>query len=179
MRDRGAEMNRIIFAICNQSEPARGPHFDICDLRIEYRIDMGYGMYGIVSDKVADTIGMKEGDLKKEALSNLKPYITTFGEILGMPPQEDEIIVVTNEDQVNGFTALLYPGLLEELKDKYGDYHIIPSSKHEALIVPEKLEIDVNALKTMVRAINLSSVDEKDRLSDNIYKYDGEKIVIA
>ena len=87
--------------------------------------------------------------------------------------------MMTNKEKYNGFAALLFHGTLRKLKDKYGDYHILPSSKHEALIVPESVNINVKELRQMVHDINLTVVDEKDRLSDNVYRYDGERMVIA
>lgn len=172
-------MERIIFAVCNQQEPVKGPYLNVCDFRLEYRIDFGNGMYGVVSDKVFDTIGMTKLQLEMTAVENLKPVIMPMSEFFGLSPRKDDLIIVTNKEKYNGFAALLYHGTLRKLKDKYGDYRILPSSKHEALIVPESININVKELRQMVHNINLTAVDEEDRLSDNVYKYDGGKIVVA
>ena len=53
------------------------------------------------------------------------------------------------------------------------DYVVLPSSRHEVIIVPLK-QIDDNNftyLKDMVYEINRKEVDAEDVLSDNIYIY--------
>ena len=93
------------------------------------------------------------------SLSSDAPYL---------PP----IYVATNQDRINGFSVLLYPGILESLQKRMGDYYIIPSSIHEALIIPRKMDIPPMELCEMVREINQTEVAPQERLSDNIYYYD-------
>ena len=83
-------MERIIFAVCNQKEPVKGPCLNVCDFRLEYRIDLGNGMYGVVSDKVFDTIGMSKLQLERTAVENLKPVIMPMSEFFGLPPLKDD-----------------------------------------------------------------------------------------
>ena len=89
---------------------------------------------------------------------------------------EGQIGVLTNKSGMNGFTTVLYPGLLRRIAEMVGDYFVLPSSVHEALIVPVELGLDPNNLKAMVCDINASDVINEDTfLSDNIYYYDKEK----
>ena len=54
-------------------------------------------------------------------------------------------------------------------------FFILPSSLHEALIVPETLGTDVESLYQMVCEINKTQVAPADMLTDNVYWYDADK----
>ena len=57
---------------------------------------------------------------------------------------------------------------------------MLPSSRHEVLIVPMEMAHDEQTLVDMVREVNATQVAPKDRLSDNAYYYNnGEWRVIA
>lgn len=92
---------------------------------------------------------------------------------------EKEPYVVTNSMGINGASAMLYTGLLDNLaafmKD---DLYILPSSLHEVLCLP-KADNDVNDLTDMVRTVNMECVDLSDRLSNQVYKYDRKKKVLS
>ena len=68
---------------------------------------------------------------------------------------------------------LLYPGMMEMIADAAGgSYYVLPSSVDELIIVPDEGNLSLRRLKTTVRSINRSIVEEKDFLSDNVYYYD-------
>lgn len=84
------------------------------------------------------------------------------------------LYLLTNEAGVNGASVLLYeqiPKLIaEQLKDQY---YLLPSSIHEFLIIPKKEVTEPERLRAMVREINATQVDAEERLSDDIYYFDG------
>lgn len=84
------------------------------------------------------------------------------------------LYLLTNEAGVNGASVLLYeqiPKLIaEQLKDQY---YLLPSSIHEFLIIPMKEAPEPERLRAMVREINATQVDAEERLSDDIYYFDG------
>lgn len=92
----------------------------------------------------------------------------------GVPAQDIlPIIVVTNEEAYFGSAAFFYPGVMDQIGHMLkGDYYILPSSLHEMLAVPDCLRDSYMELKELVRNINDSSVQPKDRLTDNVYHYD-------
>ena len=48
---------------------------------------------------------------------------------------------------------------------------ILPSSIHEAILIPDSGKMSVEQFSEMVREINLDQVPEEERLADDIYYY--------
>ena len=86
--------------------------------------------------------------------------------------RKTDVYVVTNEDGRYGAAAILIKEFMEDLLERIGEYHIIPSSIHELLVVPNAI---AGELKTMVREMNDTVVEVKEVLSYNIYRYDSRK----
>ena len=86
-----------------------------------------------------------------------------------------QLYVVTNSTSMNGFSTIFYPKFLDTLASEVGRFFILPSSLHEALIVPEALGTDVESLYQMVCEIDKTQVAPADRLTDNVYWYDADK----
>ena len=82
--------------------------------------------------------------------------------------------VLSNTNKLNGAVYMADEEALNMVADELADdYAVLPSSRHEVIIVPLK-KIDDNDyayLKEMVYEINRKEVDAEDYLSDNIYKY--------
>lgn len=99
--------------------------------------------------------------------------------IMGVPASETDAstsIVVTNEDNAFGASALFYPGMMEELARRHkGNYFILPSSIHEMITVSDDGEITYEELREMVTDINHTQVAPKERLTDEVYYYDDAK----
>lgn len=85
----------------------------------------------------------------------------------------EEMYVLTNQEKMNGASALAYPGVLEKISTIFPEgFYIIPSSVHECLFVPKSPRIDPKELGQMVRQINQEQLDREDVLSDRVYEYD-------
>ena len=69
--------------------------------------------------------------------------------------------------------------MLRELHARIGDYYILPSSKHEVLAISKLYAPNVNELRAMVQEINENIVSPVDRLSNNVYCYDGKTLSMA
>ena len=84
--------------------------------------------------------------------------------------------VLTNQDRIYGAAVLFYGGWLEKIREKLGNYYIIPSSMHELIIVvpPANEEGDESSLREIVREVNEKEIAPRDYLSDTVYYYDGE-----
>ena len=97
------------------------------------------------------------------------------GSGMGMPSMGPPIYVATTMESQNGACVIAYPGFLEYAKDIIGDQlFILPSSKHEVLILPDNGEFNMENLMDMVCTVNRLEVAPEDRLADNVYHYDGE-----
>ena len=77
---------------------------------------------------------------------------------------------------MEGAATILCPEFLEKCNQ---DIVILPSSCHELIIMPYDANTDLRGLQKMVEEINLTNVDEKDVLSDNVYVFDCEKKTIS
>lgn len=86
------------------------------------------------------------------------------------------IFVMTNEQQVNGATVLVYEGVLKRFAEQIGeDLYVIPSSIHELILVPVSEFSDPEGLFTMVKEANQSITSPVDILSDSVYYYNRKK----
>ena len=105
-------------------------------------------------------------------VSNMSEYL---------PVPDSPMIVVSNERGINGASAIIYDGILEQVAERIGDdFYIIPSSIHEVICIPVSVQSAEELIK-LVRFVNESEVMPKERLSDNAYRYhcDTGKITIA
>lgn len=93
---------------------------------------------------------------------------------------EEELYVLSNRYNINGFTAIAYDGALDRAaKVLQDDYYILPSSIHEAILVPASHGISEEELREMVVSVNGTMVAAEDRLSDEVYFYDrGKKQIV-
>lgn len=82
------------------------------------------------------------------------------------------MMLLTNRQGINGASALLYPGLLKDLADRYEtDIYLIPSSIHEFLLLPSSEHMNLSELTDMIREINRNHVHPEEVLSDHAYFY--------
>ena len=86
---------------------------------------------------------------------------------------EDMPTVLTTRDQINGAGVLFCDSVLQKIQDKVGDFYVLPSSIHEVLIIPVSDGIDRDYLEEMVKSVNRDEVAPEDRLSDQVYLFDG------
>lgn len=90
-----------------------------------------------------------------------------------MPHAEIPMVVVTNEDRVNGAATMFYPGVMDEIGEKLGgNFFVLPSSLHETIVVPNDGNMEYKALLAMVTEINATEVNKQDKLTDQVYHYD-------
>ena len=94
-----------------------------------------------------------------------------------MVPPEEAMYVVSNEEKLNGAVAVFDQKTMDDIAEKVGgDFYVLPSSIHEALVVPMTEDgPDRAQLESMVREVNETQVAPQDRLSDNVYAYDAQE----
>ena len=94
--------------------------------------------------------------------------------------QSTPLSVLTNESGIDGAALIACPEVLKAVQKEIGeDFYILPSSIHETLIVAKSEMNDVEDLKQMVSSVNEAEVPPEDRLSDNVYEFDGHSLKIA
>lgn len=106
----------------------------------------------------------------------IKPMPEFMG-VLGEDVQDGDVdvLVVSNEKLYFGFSSIMFPGVMEGIHKKLGDFYILPSSKHEALLIPADPgdPFRIEKLYQTVCEINASGVvAENDVLTDNVYYCD-------
>ena len=190
--------DRIVVAIYNTEANAEKlfgiPHKEYKDLSIYYRVDIpinekeGMGSM-IVNDHIMKLWNITTDELDAIAWKNTKrmyparlmSMVEIMKELCGgdIDDIQDDLVsplmyVLSNTNKLNGAVYIADLDALAMVADELeDDYVVLPSSRHEVIIVPLK-QIDDNDytyLKNMVYEINRKEVDAEDVLSDNIYIY--------
>ena len=167
------------------------PHREMEDLSVVYRYELGESSHGsmstLITNEMIEHFGISPEQLHEDAVRSapelnpptLRPMFDVLADMagpgMGMPPMGPPIYVATTMESQNGACVIAYPGFLEYAKDIIGDQlFILPSSKHEVLILPDNGEFNTENLMDMVCTVNRLEVAPEDRLADNVYHYDGE-----
>lgn len=83
---------------------------------------------------------------------------------------KNNMVVVSTTDQINGFIAVTYPGIAEQIHDHFhGDFYILPATIHEAICYP-KSEMSIDRAKALVYTVNHSAnMHPQCFLSDDVF----------
>ena len=184
---------KLVNKDANKDLLSKRPHTDIGDLSYVYQIDlkemMGKGATTPVTNALMERYGIDIHTLHQLAEKNTPridpPEMFRMEEKFGMPYDPDEkpmMMVITNHSNVNGASAITFPGVREQVAEQLDtdNFYILPSSVHETIAVPntgDKAELE--NLKDMVKAVNASEVDQDERLPDNVYLLKGNMLVRA
>lgn len=81
------------------------------------------------------------------------------------------IHVITTTTKTKGASAILNREALRNFAKHYRTRELIvlPSSKHEMLIIPFDGSMKLEDMSAMVKEVNATEVDPKDRLTDRAY----------
>ena len=90
------------------------------------------------------------------------------------------LYTLTNENAYKGAGMLAHSEVLEQIGSLFSDnnYYILPSSKHELLILLDDGSKSVKELREMVQYVNEKEVLAKDLLSDKILYYNSKEKVL-
>lgn len=195
------EQNRELLA----DVPNRGFH----DLSVIYRwvVESTPNAIGsiIVTDKLAEEIGITEEELFRCAVENTRRIcpvsVTCLGGTFGSIPEgidipqevreememakrtAESMWIISNSSGINGAVSMLYEENLHQLAEKLGDdLFILPSSIHEVIAIPTEMgEKNMTHLLEMVQEVNMGSVRLEERLSNSVYHYDrnARKVTLA
>lgn len=160
----------LVNAERNQERLKEIPHRMVEDLAVIYRLHMGKNqnsLYSaVINQSMLDYWKMTEEELFETAMAcrkELAPYLLEYF----FP----DTLVLTNQEQIEGASCLLYPEALEEITRRLGgDFIILPSSIHE-VIVMESIGANPEKLNAMVNEVNETTVAEDEILSDHAYFY--------
>ena len=169
------------------------PHIDKLDLSVVFYIliseqDDGGIVTAMIKDSLAEAWGRSAEELFELAKENtpkhfkgsVRDMMSVLGDLTGYIDSTDVEIevsdcpmyVCSNKQCMNGASAVLYDGLLEEFSKTVGnDLYVLPSSIHEMILVPVNDRFDPDELRAMVSEINTTQVAPDEVLSDNVYIY--------
>lgn len=171
------------------------PHKEIEDMSLVCRFVVESSEFGtgtiLVTNGMLDTFGITKDELFADAVKSapeIKPteirgmldiiaeaWGISVNELAGPMEAEMPIYVASTTDKTNGAGIIAYPGFMDMAAEKVGgDFYLLPSSVHEVIIVPDKGETNFRDLEAMVKEVNATEVDPKDKLSDNVYHYDSK-----
>jgi len=85
-------------------------------------------------------------------------------------------ILGRTKDQPLGASEILNPAIMNEIRQKLGDFYILPSSIHEVIIVPKVPDYTPELLKSLIERSN-RCVGTSEILSENVLAWDGSKLV--
>lgn len=185
---------RVIYRLVNYEKNKEiledCPHIRLYDLAVTFRWvaridDVGVST-SLITNKQVKEWGVSVNDLVLAARQNtprlFPAQIIDMEEMLAgmvsfiLYPSAIPMYILTNEQELNGASALLYGNILKDFANKKGaDMYILPSSIHEVIMIPADRIDDPKKLSSMVHEANTTVVSTGDVLSDSVYYYDRKK----
>ncbi len=190
--------NKAQNASKNQNMPSR----DYLDCQIVYKYIMSMNdnetASMAVDNSMMQTYGVTEQELFDAAYKNTRSLFPanalTMADMMtdimikdGIPEDivktmhdassfENSMWIISNDRGVNGSVNIIYDDILSELSQKIGgDLCIFPSSVHECIAIRDDGTTAYEDYAQMVNEVNMCAVDIRDRLSNQVYKYDCKK----
>lgn len=177
------------------------PHETLEDLSVVARFRVGEDGSFLVTNDICKTLQMTSEEVMEAAHVNtdhqeykcqtmsevmremmLKNGISEdyADELIHMQGEQCPMWILTNASKADGAVAITSRKILKAAHEKLGeDFYVLPSSRHEVILVPQSFASDVQDLKDMVRSVNETEVSKVDKLSDSVYRFDGRKLTIA
>ncbi len=145
----------------------------------------------VITEGIIESLMLNMSELSEKAVENLTsdyriiPLLevlkgfgfdaATVGEEYGQDPTAS-LLVTTTGNNMHGAALMLNRTILSEIYERLGAFFILPSSVHEFISMPHDPETDIPALAEMVRTINSTELQERDRLSDSVYLFNGSSL---
>ncbi len=111
------------------------------------------------------------GDVLEEMMGGLD-MPADYKDDLRVSTDGPDLLVLTNHEKIEGAILGTDKEIMSAIHEALGkDFYVLPSSRHELLIVPESLDVDPETLEQMVHDVNRMEVSAEDFLSDHIYHF--------
>lgn len=181
----------------NQKLLNQFPHIRRKDFAATYHIllEQGKNSYShiAITNSIAAKIGIGVAKLHETAVQNSMRWMPDTLESISdvfqsLQPEESQrpeeledfmeappfqLDVLTNTKRNLGASVIFYPGVLEQIGEKYPEgYYLLPSSIHELMVLPKMHGSSWRACEEIVREINQTTVLPSDFLSDHVHAYD-------
>ena len=94
-----------------------------------------------------------------------------------MKTQSSMMYVASTANHMEGAAVIASREAMHDFYEKIGEpFYILPSSRHEVILLPDRCGLETADLAEMVKDVNRQVGDEKDVLSDHVYHFDGRQI---
>lgn len=179
----------------NQKLLENVPHQDINDLCLIPKFRLLENASFIVHNNICGHLKLTSDEVLEIAKENtfsseycFRPIAEVMHEVMldkGMPiesvnnlehlnAEQCPMYILTNKEATNGATMMASKDILQDIYNQFGEnFHIIPSSLHEVIVIPESFVDDAAILREIVFDVNSNVVPKEDILSDNVYYYNG------
>ncbi len=88
--------------------------------------------------------------------------------------------ILSNSEHSFGAAAIMYPGVLKSLGERFGrDFFIIPSSVHEVILLNDCNYSSAEDLKSIIKEVNRTQLEPHEILSDSLYCYLAEEDAVC
>ena len=181
----------------NEQMLEKTPHFEVGDLSAIPRWYISEEASFVVHNDMAAKLMLTPDEVLQIGQSNIDSQqfeIKPMQEILKemfvrdgmdpemvdmMMPESDvpQMIVMSSQNHIQGSNSILSEDALKQVHDMLdGDFIVLPSSIHEVICVPVTEDMKPDDLRAMVHEVNMTQVAPNEFLSNNIMKYDGQKL---
>lgn len=196
----------MYIAVVNTAENAsaleRCPHEAVANLSAVVKSDLGDDRYLLVTNDFVPLFQKTPEEIMEQARINSAregftcrdmnqviqetllsdPAMRDFMPEMQIPAADDcPLYVITTPRGIDGASVIASRDFLREVHDRLGeDFYILPSSRHEVLAIPvSKIPTDTEELAAMVASVNATEVEPRDRLSNDVYYFDGRSLKLA
>ncbi|MBQ6392986.1 MAG: hypothetical protein IJH60_05705 [Eubacterium sp.] len=173
----------VVNADMNRDYLSGIPHEILEDMAVVPRVRIGEEASFAVKNEMLARYGFSKEGILQIAHNNMEAQEFTcnaLGAVLmgyGIPSPEpvspsENVYVLTSLSGIEGAAAILSDKAMHEARNMIGeDFLILPSSRHEVLLVPRSSQMSIQELTDIVQEVNRTVLDTKDLLSDHVYRY--------
>ena len=144
---------------------------------VAYKLEIGLAFLSSYTPE--QILKAVENTMNRARFMTMPTLFEDFASIFNNPPKklsEMENFSLMNpltcEGNQNGAGILFCHEYLKAIREKIGDFYILPSSIHEVLIIPNDGTTDINDLNSIVQDVNANEVSENDYLADRAFTVD-------
>lgn len=130
------------------------------------------GVRARITPEMLESYGITQRELMERAMSNTQAVKPS--RIIKYDMEKTGVCYAVTDQKGRNATAVMYPGVLEELRQKIGsDYYVVPVSLREVVAIGKNENITISTLRKALQDENRRNPQEW--LSSKIYEYNGEE----
>ena len=169
----GTDLSAVVRVMCSKEEHSSFAVSEEMAAQWDISEDELYKLALKNSERILPVILRNMSDIVTELSAGRLQNAYDSGESADWKLRPCQQYVLSNEDGLDGASAMLYEGVLKKISEETGgNIFILPSSLHELILMKDTGVVSVDELQNTVMSINRSQVRPEDLLSDEVYYYD-------